>query len=153
MGQDDEKTPKPTRKTSEAQRRAARENGKKGAEHGKKGGRPPGGLHSRKPDAYAKYFGDLREKLATIDDPLARVETLVGVLTEATLLTLEGKGNLALNQDIRAMATVIQRLIPKYRLMLAERRVLEAAAPRKPSARVASKPQPRDRKGTSLRGG
>jgi len=92
--------------------------------NGAKGGRP------RKP-TYEDVFADIDEPP---DDPLAIVGWMQRVVATATQETIQGRGNRELNQEVRAFANVIARLVPYERVLEAEKRILERVAPPKPQA-------------------
>lgn len=96
----------------------------------KKVGRPAThGLAKENPSAYKEFFADARAKIEACPDVLQRTEILLDVLIQATLLTLEGKGNRLVNQELRAFATRINQLVPRARLYAAEQIVLGNRVP------------------------
>ncbi len=108
--------------------------------------RPPG--RPRQHD-YDKLFA----KLAKLpNDPLEIACYVQRVLAEAMILTLKGQGNRERNQELRAFANSINRLIPRERLLRAEQAILGAAARRTVQAGGGTRLTPRKSKGKAVRG-
>ena len=103
---------------SDAQNVASRENGKKG-------GRP-------RDDRYAELFAELEDPPK---DPFEVVTWMQQIVAAAAKETAQGRGNKSLNQEFRAFAGVVSRLVPLERIHLAEKVILGATLPTKPTTK------------------
>src|SRR5690606_33311016 len=108
-------------------------------------GRPPKHDYS--------WFGEFKERLLACDDPLEIAILAQKVAVRAMIAQAEGKGAREHNQEIRAFLRIALAAIPKEGIVGAEQVVRQAALPRKPTARVAAKPQKRKHKNMPLRAG